>query len=89
MSSHLSSFPLSPAFLQVPLPDVRGREMILRTHAKIVKLAKDEDLWTIARVGVHHSDDHAALSSHWYTSCPFLVLLTLLLVFLITGYGRL
>jgi cell division protease FtsH len=33
----------------VPLPDVRGREEILRVHAKKVKIADDVDLGVIAR----------------------------------------
>ena len=35
--------------ITVPLPDVRGRESILKVHAKKVKLAKEVDLSVIAR----------------------------------------
>jgi len=35
--------------ITVPLPDVRGREAILKVHAKKVKLAKNVDLSVIAR----------------------------------------
>jgi hypothetical protein len=46
--------------------------MILRTHAKIVKLAKDEDLWTIARVGARPDPPTTILrfSIHWSASLP-------------------
>jgi cell division protease FtsH len=35
--------------IEVPLPDVRGREQILRVHTRAVPLAGDVDLATIAR----------------------------------------
>ena len=35
--------------VKVPLPDVRGRQAILKAHARKVKLADEEDLWTVAR----------------------------------------
>ncbi|KAJ2727044.1 hypothetical protein GGI07_000162 [Coemansia sp. Benny D115] len=35
--------------VQVPLPDVRGRAAILKTHAKKIQLAKDVDLTVVAR----------------------------------------
>eukprot|EP00054_Salpingoeca_dolichothecata_P019610 m.122185 g.122185 ORF g.122185 m.122185 type:complete len:808 (-) comp23315_c0_seq2:81-2504(-) len=35
--------------IKVPLPDVRGRENILKVHAKDVPIAQESDLWTIAR----------------------------------------
>jgi cell division protease FtsH len=35
--------------IMIPLPDVRGREAILKVHAKKVKLAKSVDLSVIAR----------------------------------------
>ncbi|EDQ90630.1 uncharacterized protein MONBRDRAFT_7044 [Monosiga brevicollis MX1] len=35
--------------IKVPLPDVRGRQKILETHASKVQLDNKEDLWTIAR----------------------------------------
>jgi cell division protease FtsH len=35
--------------IAVPIPDMKGREEILRVHAKIVKLAADADLSVVAR----------------------------------------
>ncbi|KAJ2843134.1 hypothetical protein GGI22_007318, partial [Coemansia erecta] len=35
--------------VQVPLPDVRGRQAILKTHAKKIQLANDVDLSVVAR----------------------------------------
>jgi len=35
--------------IRVPLPDLKGREDILRVHAKIVKMAPDADLTVVAR----------------------------------------
>eukprot|EP00051_Salpingoeca_urceolata_P007891 m.101451 g.101451 ORF g.101451 m.101451 type:complete len:852 (-) comp15459_c0_seq1:111-2666(-) len=35
--------------IKVPLPDIRGREKILKVHSKNIPIQKEEDLWTIAR----------------------------------------
>eukprot|EP00055_Hartaetosiga_balthica_P002987 m.6005 g.6005 ORF g.6005 m.6005 type:complete len:701 (-) comp2527_c0_seq1:35-2137(-) len=35
--------------VKVPLPDVRGREAILKAHSKKVRLENENDLWALAR----------------------------------------